>query len=184
MTDTSSKPSTGPADNGTSGNPFGGPTSPFAITPPSPTRDISSVPSPQQLGRRVSAWIGNDADGNEISGTGDIWAQAAEGNQKKTSGAIQLATAGNWVVPTDQIERAARDLGVSSEQAVGIFQHLAQSFESQVARHISDQGIDYQNMKNGLQSENLDPPGEGAVPEGDGAACSRSHSRRLRHGGS
>jgi hypothetical protein len=88
------------------GNPFGGGDA-LSITPPSPTTDISRVPSPQELGRRASAWIGRDPmTGEEISGTGDIFAQATEGERKaRPSGALRFQTpSGRAVLPKSASE--------------------------------------------------------------------------------
>jgi hypothetical protein len=65
---------------GPSGETGGNPQSPFSIPEPAPARQSDHVPSPQSLRRRGSAWLGQDADGNSISGTGDVYSQATEGS--------------------------------------------------------------------------------------------------------
>jgi hypothetical protein len=58
-------------------------------------RDLSNLPSPQSLGRRAAVWLGKDAEGNEISGEGDPFAQATEASQKKASkGPLRFQTSG------------------------------------------------------------------------------------------
>jgi hypothetical protein len=70
----------GPANGGTVGQPDFGARQ-LTVPEPVPARDMSRVPSPQSLGRRASAWIGTDGQGNQISGEGDPFAMATEGNQ-------------------------------------------------------------------------------------------------------
>jgi hypothetical protein len=109
----------GPAGAAPSVNPFGAGDA-LSITPPSPATDLSRIPAPGPRG--VSAWIGRNERGEEVSGSGPIRSDPfsrpiSGGSRKAASGPIRFRSAtsgqavrGNhdpkpfiWTKPVDQI---------------------------------------------------------------------------------